>query len=70
MLTVVPLLAFTLVVLVTTFPRIVGSALTSSRLQWAGLAAALQDGDLLAVAARGVGGTRGPAAAAWRWRSP
>jgi len=53
-LTVVPLLAFTLVVLVTTFPRIVGSALTSSRLQWAGLAAALQDGDVLSVAARGV----------------
>ncbi|GAA2138587.1 hypothetical protein GCM10009844_06700 [Nocardioides koreensis] len=53
-LTVVPLLAFTLVVLVTTFPRIVGSALTSSRLQWAGLGEALQDGDVLSVAARGV----------------
>ncbi len=53
-LTVVPVLAFALVILVTTFPRIVGTALTSSRLQWAGTTAAFQDGDLLAVAARGL----------------
>ena len=53
-LTVVPVLAFTLFILVTTFPRIVGSALASSRLQWAGLTAAFGDGDVLSVAARGI----------------
>ncbi|NYD40383.1 hypothetical protein [Nocardioides panaciterrulae] len=53
-LVVVPVLALTLLVLVTTFPRIVGSALASSRLQWGTLQAAFGDGDLLAVAAHAV----------------
>jgi putative peptide zinc metalloprotease protein len=53
-LTVVPVLGFTLFLLVTTFPRIVGSAWTSSRLQWAQLTAAAESGDLVAAVARGL----------------
>ena len=53
-LNVVPVLAFTLVLLVTTFPRIVGSAWASSRLQWGELTSALGDGDAVAVLARGI----------------
>ncbi|GAA1151830.1 hypothetical protein [Nocardioides aquiterrae] len=53
-LTVVPVLAITLLLIVTTFPRVVGSALASSRLQWDQLTAAADHGDLIAVVARGL----------------
>ena len=51
-LTVVPVLAFTLLLLVTTFPRIVGTALAASAAQWDQLGTALGDGDLISATAR------------------
>ncbi|GAB6986749.1 hypothetical protein [Nocardioides pyridinolyticus] len=53
-LTVVPVLALTLVILVTTFPRIVGSAWASSQLQWSALTSAWGEADAVAVLARGL----------------
>ncbi|WP_299444284.1 hypothetical protein [uncultured Phycicoccus sp.] len=53
-LTVVPVLAVTLVLLVTTFPRIVGTAAAAAAAQWAEFTTALDEGDLVSATARGL----------------
>ncbi|GAA2733980.1 hypothetical protein GCM10009867_13080 [Pedococcus aerophilus] len=51
-LVVVPILAFSLVMMVLSFPRVAGTAWASVGRQWARLESQLADGDLLAVAVR------------------
>ncbi len=53
-LTVVPVLAVTLLLLVTTFPRIVGTAAAASAAQWEQFTAAFAEGDLVSATARGL----------------
>ena len=55
-LVVIPVFAWTMVMLALTLPRIVGSALTSANLQRHAMLTALHEGDLVATAARAAAG--------------